>query len=170
MFSSNVLKRWSFQKVSLEHDLFSNIWRVGVSLFPKIYSFFKPKIQDDLSPKIHGKIIFLYICKNVTNVILPVQRCSNRCFKKFCKTHRKTTLKETLVQVFSCEFYEISKNTFFTEHPWTTASALLPKKAKIIFSRKSTLKGDISGITEKDDIYPIRYGIITVEIPYRFTF
>ena len=24
--------------------------------------------------------------------------------------------------VFSCEFYEISKNTFFTEHFWTTAS------------------------------------------------
>ena len=24
--------------------------------------------------------------------------------------------KETLVQVFSCEFCEISKNTFFTEH------------------------------------------------------
>ena len=24
--------------------------------------------------------------------------------------------KETLAQVFSCEFCEISKNTFFTEH------------------------------------------------------
>ena len=30
--------------------------------------------------------------------------------------------KETLTLVFSCEFYEISKNTFFTEHLWTTAS------------------------------------------------
>ena len=30
--------------------------------------------------------------------------------------------KETLTQVFSCEFCKISKNTFFTEHPWTTAS------------------------------------------------
>ena len=28
------------------------------------------------------------------------------------------------VQVFSCEFYEIFKNTFFTEHVRTTASAL----------------------------------------------
>ena len=28
---------------------------------------------------------------------------------------------ETMAQVFSCEFYEISKNTFFTEHLWTTA-------------------------------------------------
>ena len=30
--------------------------------------------------------------------------------------------KETLAQVFSSEFCEISKNTFFTEHLWTTAS------------------------------------------------
>ena len=30
--------------------------------------------------------------------------------------------KETLAQVFSYEFSEISKNTFFTEHLWTTAS------------------------------------------------
>ena len=31
--------------------------------------------------------------------------------------------KETLApQVFSCEFYKISKNTFLTEHLWTTAS------------------------------------------------
>ena len=29
---------------------------------------------------------------------------------------------ETLAQVFSCEFCEISKNTFFTEHLQTTAS------------------------------------------------
>ena len=31
-------------------------------------------------------------------------------------------IKETLAQVFSCEFCEISKNTFFTEHPRTSAS------------------------------------------------
>ena len=30
--------------------------------------------------------------------------------------------KETLAQMFSCDFCEISKNTFFTEHLWTTAS------------------------------------------------
>ena len=30
--------------------------------------------------------------------------------------------KEILAQVFSCEFCEISKNTFFKEHLWTTAS------------------------------------------------
>ena len=31
--------------------------------------------------------------------------------------------KEALAQVFSCEICEISKNAFFTEHLWTTASA-----------------------------------------------
>ena len=30
--------------------------------------------------------------------------------------------KETLAQVFSCEFSEISKNTFFTEHILVTTS------------------------------------------------
>ena len=30
--------------------------------------------------------------------------------------------KEALTQVFSCEFYEIFKNTFFTEHLRTIAS------------------------------------------------
>ena len=30
--------------------------------------------------------------------------------------------KETLAQVFSCEFCEISKNIIFTEHLWATAS------------------------------------------------
>ena len=32
--------------------------------------------------------------------------------------------KETLSQVFSCGFYEISKNTFLTEHLWTTTSGM----------------------------------------------
>ena len=38
--------------------------------------------------------------------------------------------KETVAQVFSCEFYEISKNTIFTEHLWATAST------KCYFHRK----------------------------------
>ena len=29
--------------------------------------------------------------------------------------------EDALAQVFSCEFCEISKITFFTEHLWTTA-------------------------------------------------
>ena len=52
------------------------------------------------------------------------------CFPRFIHCTNGTELhkacnfikKETLAQVFSCEFYEISKNTFFTEHPSATAS------------------------------------------------
>ena len=40
--------------------------------------------------------------------------------------------KETLAQVFSCEFCEISKNTFFTEHLRTTASGLTQQTHTII--------------------------------------
>ena len=42
---------------------------------------------------------------------------------------------------------------------------LLPKKAKIIFSRENTLQCNISGIPEKIDIHPTKYGI-SVETPY----
>ena len=61
-----------------------------------------------------------------------------RCSQKFRKIHRKTTVRvsflmklqapcnfiknETLAQVFSCGFCEISENTFFTERVRTTAS------------------------------------------------
>ena len=35
--------------------------------------------------------------------------------------------KEILAQVLSCEFCIISKNTFFTEHVWATASEMIEK-------------------------------------------
>ena len=42
---------------------------------------------------------------------------------KFTGKHQCNFIKrEALAQMFSCEFYEISKNTLFTEHLWTTAS------------------------------------------------
>ena len=44
----------------------------------------------------------------------------NTCARNTCACN--FTKKETLAQVFSCEFCEISKNTFFTEHLWATAS------------------------------------------------
>ena len=46
--------------------------------------------------------------------------------------------KETLAQVFFCEFCEISKNTFFKEHLWTTAS--VNSCFSIIFSIFNKLK------------------------------
>ena len=54
--------------------------------------------------------------------------CKKGCSKKFRKIHRKTPVpeslfyeKETLVQVFSSEFYEIFKNTFFNRTPLVAA-------------------------------------------------
>ena len=55
-----------------------------------------------------------------------------RNFAKFTEKHLCQSLffnkvkKETLAQVFPSEFCDISKNTFFTEHLWTTASRSLP--------------------------------------------
>ena len=49
--------------------------------------------------------------------------CQSLFFNKVAGSRPATFIKkETLAQVFSCEFCEISKNTFFTEHLWTTAS------------------------------------------------
>ena len=41
--------------------------------------------------------------------------------------------KEALSQVFSCEFCEISKNIFFTEHLWATTSTLWKKQNHSIY-------------------------------------
>ena len=43
----------------------------------------------------------------------------------FCKKRRSQKFRRTPAQVFSCEFCEISKNTFLTEHIWTIASEFL---------------------------------------------
>ena len=50
--------------------------------------------------------------------------CARVSFLTKLQVWPATLLKETLAQVFSCEFYEISKNTFSTEHLWATASVL----------------------------------------------
>ena len=68
----------------------------------------------------------------------------SRCYVLILKqgfsrsSHQRCTMKkrcssESLAQVLSCEFCEISKNNFFTEHLWTTASVLTPA---ITFGRR----------------------------------
>ena len=49
--------------------------------------------------------------------------------------------KEILAQVFSCGFCETSKNTFFTEHIWATASDYT-KKENELFSWRGTINGE----------------------------
>ena len=47
----------------------------------------------------------------------------------FKKSFRLQSLKRnTLAQVFSFVFCEISKNTFFTEHLWVTASVIMRRQ------------------------------------------
>ena len=52
----------------------------------------------------------------------PVMRTTGRSSHRRCSVRKGVLKKETLAQVLSCEFYEISKNTLFTEHFWATAS------------------------------------------------
>ena len=61
----------------------------------------------------------------------------------FHKSCRPTTLLkkgiwhrffQTLAQVFSCEFWKISKSTFFTEYPWATASVVYSLFYSILFT------------------------------------
>ena len=50
--------------------------------------------------------------------------CQSLFFNKVSGLRPATLLKKRLAQVFSCEFCEIFKNIFFTEHLWTTASGM----------------------------------------------
>ena len=58
--------------------------------------------------------------------------------------------KETLAQVFSCEFCEISKNTIFTEHLRTTASDSDFKRTTI--DKSLTLYTDVHNSAEKKSV------------------
>ena len=85
----------------------------------------------------------------------PEVFCKKRRSKKFRKTHRKTPVPKSFLiklqvfscvflfqaRVLSCEFCEISKNTFFTKHLWATASALSTKNLNMYLkhSRKMLL-------------------------------
>ena len=106
-------------------------------------------------------LLFFWYCKwlGLIMVNLPTFEkqplevlCKKRCSEKFRKNHRKTPVpesffnnelqalgcnfnkKETLEQVFSCEYCEISKNTFFTKHLRATNSVLW-KREKAVLSK-----------------------------------
>ena len=53
--------------------------------------------------------------------------CQSLFFNKVAGLSSATLLKKRLAQDFSCEFSEISKNAFLTEHVWVTASEISPK-------------------------------------------
>ena len=66
-------------------------------------------------------------------VVLALTEAANTCVRVSFLTELQALAcnfieKETLTQVFSCEFCEISNNTFFIEHLQATASALKVNK------------------------------------------
>ena len=66
-----------------------------------------------------------HLCQSlILNKVVGVSPFFN-CLISFQPQACNFIKKETLAQVFSCEFCEISKNTFFTEHLCTTASEYL---------------------------------------------
>ena len=66
--------------------------------------------------KFTGKHMCQSLCNSAVTVI-PVQQLTN-CLSVFDHSASNFFKKETLAQVFSCEFCQIFKNTFFTEHIW----------------------------------------------------
>ena len=70
----------------------------------------------------------------------------------FFRRKKKDELSQKIHgHIFSVYMYECYK--------YITLLPKKAKKAKIIFSRRNILKGDISGIAEKDDIHPRKCGI-----------
>ena len=66
------------------------------------------------------------------------EKSVRRTFTKFTEEHLCQSLffnKDALAQEFSCEFYEISKRTFSTEHLQTTASDNDRKKVDLLCLR-----------------------------------
>ena len=83
--------------------------------------------------------------------------CKLKCSLKFCKARRKTPVrvsflimlqteacnfikKETLAHVFSCEFCEISKNSFSYRIPLVAASGVKTRVSYEIMTMKRQLK------------------------------
>ena len=100
-----------------------------------------------------------------------VRRCSvKKVFLEILQSSQENTCgrasflikKETLAQVFSYEFCEISKNTFFTEHFWATASKHLELKfsTELAFSFHKGVNKQILCFTLLPDIIIMFYSII----------
>ena len=69
--------------------------------------------------------------------------------------------KETLAQVFSCEFCEISKSTFFTEHLWTT---VFRESSTVVLAVNKTKRFSLVNQTQKQFIIAIIIIIIIIII------
>ena len=82
-------------------------------------------------------------------------------FNKVTGLRPAALLKKALAQVLSCEFYEISQNTFSTKHLWTTASVFfLNNKNNISEPKFISNTYNIYTSTEKKDLFnPLQPGV-----------
>ena len=62
------------------------------------------------------------ICRPFLVILVAITVCTHDLIFQYFIFSCNFIEKETLAQVLSCEFYEISKNTFLTEHLWTIVS------------------------------------------------
>ena len=87
-----------------------------ISVFPiRIIQLYQKYISRSTRPDIFCK---KGVLRNFTKFTVKYL-CQSLFFNKVAvEVACNFTKKETLVQVFSCEFCKISKNTFFTEHWW----------------------------------------------------
>ena len=93
-----------------------------------------------------------------------LERCSqnsqeNTCVRDSILT--KGCKRETTAQVFSCEFCEISKNTFFTEPLQKTTS-------DFNFSLQFYLNGALQTVFWKPPMNTLYLETLTLEVPFRY--
>ena len=100
-FASNFV---NFQSILAAHQKKKNV--------PKFFRKFTQK--NTVARSYFSKVAGFYRSSHL--------RCSSTCVRDSILT--KGCKKETLAQVFSCEFCEISENNFFTEYLRTNASAI----------------------------------------------
>ena len=90
--------------------LLQTLLYLSIFVFPRITGSLREKMQ--------------YFQKSISNTHCFVQKHTlwdNFYRQTFTRTWRlNETGTETLAQMSSCKFCEIFKNTFFTEHLWTT--------------------------------------------------
>ena len=86
MLSSNVLKRWFFQNNLTGNMIFFVISGKMVILFQRKHNiFFRRKMKDDLSQKIHGNMtIFVYMYKyQIYDIYYPsAKKCKDNLLPK----------------------------------------------------------------------------------------
>ena len=107
--------------------------------------------------------------KRVLKILLNSQEenlCQNLFFNKVAGLKSATLLKTTLAQVFSCEFCEIFKNIFFTEHFWTTAC--LSKTLLKYLMKKRPINKIWNSLLKKSMSLPMIYHHLQFFISNRF--